>query len=141
VQTYLNKGRYLFSANTVGSSRGRGALALSRKPPKEFAGITGEGEQYFRVEANELVQQKLVVKSDGRFELSTTGQGAPQMQCRTGDPDGWPLERGPPDWSSTREVRAGPRRWRNVPTVPNPSLDAAPNASINAAPDAAAGSP
>lgn len=115
VQTYLNKGRYLFSAQTVGQSRGRGAMALTRRPAKEFAGIAGEGEQYFRVEAGELVQQKLVVKAEGQFDLSTTGQGAPQMQCRIDDPEGWPLETVPSSCAGRRQMRAGTWLWTQLP--------------------------
>lgn len=115
IQTYLNKGRYLFTATTKGESRGRGGLALSRRPAKEFPGIGGEGEQYFRVEANELVQQKLVVKTAGKFDLTTTGQGAPQMQCRIDDPEGWPLERVPTSCSGQRQLRAGTWLWTQLP--------------------------
>ncbi|MFO0593991.1 MAG: hypothetical protein U0228_01770 [Myxococcaceae bacterium] len=115
VQTYLNKGRYLFSATTVGSSRGRGALSLTRRPAKEFPGITGEGEQFFRVDANELVQQKLVVKAEGRYTLGTAGQGTPTLACRIDDPDGWPLERVPTSCSSERELRAGTWLWTQLP--------------------------
>ncbi|MFT3709781.1 MAG: hypothetical protein QM817_19300 [Archangium sp.] len=115
VQTYLNKGRYLFSASTTGQSRGRGAMALTRRPAKEFAGITGEGEQYFRVEANELVQQKLVVKADGEFDLSTAGQGSPQMQCRIDDPDGWPIETVPSSCAGRRTMRTGTWLWTQFP--------------------------
>lgn len=115
IQTYLQKGRYMLTAATVGSSRGRGALLLTRRPAKEFAGITSEGEQYFRVEANDLVQQKLVVKTPGVYQMGTTAQGVPAMQCRIDDPDGWPIERVPTGCNGNRELRAGTYLWTQLP--------------------------
>jgi len=115
IQTYLQKGRYLFTASTVGASRGRGALTLSKRPVREYPGVAGEGEQYFRVEANELVQQKLTVKTEGPYELGTTSQGAPPMQCRIDDPDGWPIETVPAACSGRRELRPGTYLWTQLP--------------------------
>lgn len=115
VQTYLQKGRYLFTATTVGASRGRGAMTLSKRPVREYPGIVGEGEQYFRVEGNELVQQKLAVKAEGRYELGTTSQGAPSMQCRIDDPEGWPIEAVPSQCSGTRDLRVGTYLWTQLP--------------------------
>lgn len=115
IQTYLQKGRYLFTAATVGASRGRGAMTLSQRPAREFPGISGEGEQYFRVEANDLVQQKLTVKADGSYELGTTSQGAPSMLCRIDDPEGWPIERVPSACVGTRELKTGTYLWTQLP--------------------------
>ena len=115
IQTYLQKGRYMLTASTRGSSRGRGALLLTRRPAKEFADITGEGEQYFRVEANDLVQQKLVVKAPGAYQIGTTAQGVPGMQCRMDDPEGWPVETVPSPCGGTRELRSGTYLWTQLP--------------------------
>ncbi len=115
IQTYLQKGRYLFTATTVGASKGRGAMTLSRRPVREFPGIGGEGEQYFRVEANELVQQKLTVKTEGNYDLSTTSQGAPSMLCRFDDPSGWPVEAVPSPCAGTRDLRPGTYLWTQLP--------------------------
>jgi hypothetical protein len=115
IQTYLQKGRYMLTASTHGASRGRGALLLTRRPVKEFADITGEGEQYFRVEANDLVQQKLVVKTPGKYEIGTTAQGVPAMQCRFDDPEGWPVEPVPSRCNGARELRAGTYLWTQLP--------------------------
>ncbi|MGV3621360.1 MAG: hypothetical protein ACO1OB_11120 [Archangium sp.] len=114
IQTYLQKGRYLLSATTTGQSTGRGALTLSRRPAKEFPGITGEGEQFFRVDANELVQQKLNVKSAGRYSLATTSQGS-SLQCRFDDPEGWPLVPVPSQCEGTRDLKAGTYLWTQLP--------------------------
>lgn len=115
IQTYLQKGRYLFTATTAGASRGRGAMTLSKRPVREFAGITGEGEQYFRVEANDLVQQKLTVKAEGRFELGTSSQGSTSMLCRIDDPEGWPIEAVPSQCVGTRELKPGTWLWTQLP--------------------------
>ncbi len=115
IQTYLQKGRYLFSASTVGASRGRGALFLSRRPPKEHAALSGEAEQFFRVEAGELVQQRLTVKTAGAYELATTDQGSSPLACRLDDPQGWPVERVPTNCSSTRSLLAGTYLWTQLP--------------------------
>lgn len=114
IQTYLQKGRYLLSATTVGRSTGRGALTLSRRPPRELPGLTGEGEQFFRVEANELVQQRLVVKSAGNYVLDTTSQGS-SLRCRLDDPEGWPLVPVPSPCEGTRALRPGTWLWTQLP--------------------------
>ncbi|MDP2271673.1 MAG: hypothetical protein Q8K32_13125 [Archangium sp.] len=115
IQTYLQKGRYLFTATTTGSSKGRGAMTLSKRPVREFAGITGEGEQYFRVEGNDLVQQKLTVKAEGPYELGTSSQSSSSMLCRIDDPEGWPIEAVPSACVGTRELKAGTYLWTQLP--------------------------
>jgi len=115
IQTYLQKGRYLFTATTTGASRGRGAMTLSKRPVREFPGITGEGEQYFRVEANDLVQQKLTVKAEGQYQLGTTAQGTTSMPCRIDDPEGWPIETVPSACVGTRELKPGTYLWTQLP--------------------------
>ena len=115
IQTSLQKGRYLFTATTAGASQGRGAMTLSKRPVREFAGITGEGEQYFRVEGNDLVQQKLSVKAEGKYELGTTSQGTSSMLCRIDDPEGWPIEAVPSQCVGTRELKAGTYLWTQLP--------------------------
>ncbi len=115
IQTYLQKGRYLFTATTTGSSKGRGAMTLSKRPVREFAGITGEGEQYFRVEGNDLVQQKLTVKLEGSYELGTSSQSSSSMLCRIDDPEGWPIEAVPSACVGTRELKAGTYLWTQLP--------------------------
>lgn len=115
IQTYLQKGRYLFTATTFGSSRGRGAMMLSRKPAHTIPGLAGEGEEYFRAGADELVQQEITVKAEGRYELGTTSQGTSSMLCRIDDPEGWPLEGVPSSCAGSRELRAGTYLWTQLP--------------------------
>lgn len=115
IQTYLQKGRYLFTAETVGSSKGRGALVLSRRPVKELAQVTGEGEQYFRVDANDLVRHKLVVTAPGQYQVATTVQGVPSLLCRLDDPEGWPVEPVPSRCNASRELRGGTYLWAQLP--------------------------
>lgn len=114
IQTYLQKGRYLLTAQTTGLSRGRAALSLTRRPVREQPGITGEGEQFFRAEANELVQQKLVVKTAADFDLGTTSQGT-SLSCRLDDPDGWPIEPVPSQCNGVRHLRPGTWLWTQLP--------------------------
>ncbi len=114
IQTYLQKGRYLFSATTRGDSRGRGALFLLRKPAREYAGVSGEGESFYRVEANELVQQKLVVTRAGDFQLGTTAPGG-SLLCRLDDPQGWPIETVPSACVGARSLSAGTYLWTQLP--------------------------
>ncbi len=114
IQTYLQKGRYLLSATTRGQSMGRGALFLLRKPAKVFAGVSGEGESFFRVDANDLVQQKLVVTKAGDYQLGTTAQGA-SLMCRIDDPEGWPVESVPSPCVGARTLGAGTYQWTQMP--------------------------
>ncbi len=114
IQTYLQKGRYLLSATTQGQSKGRGALFLTKKPAKEVAGLGSEGETFFRVDANELVQQKLVVPKTADYQLATTAQGA-SLLCRFDDPQGWPVERVPSPCAGTRTLAAGSYWWTQMP--------------------------
>lgn len=114
IQTYLQKGRYLLSATTRGQSTGRGALFLLRKPAKLFAGVSGEGESFFRVDANDLVQQKLVVTKAGDYHLGTTAQGA-SLMCRIDDLEGWPVEAVPSPCVGTRALGAGTYQWTQMP--------------------------
>lgn len=114
IQTYLQKGRYLLSATTQGQSKGRGALFLLRKPAKEVPGLGGEGESFFRTDANELVQQKLVVPKAGDYQLGTTAQGA-KLSCRLDDPQGWPVETVPSPCEGQRTLAAGTYLWTQLP--------------------------
>ncbi|MCA2981415.1 MAG: hypothetical protein INH37_24340, partial [Myxococcaceae bacterium] len=114
IQTYLQAGRYLLSATTQGQSRGRGALFLLRKPAKELPGLEGEGEAFFRVDANDLVQQRLIVPKGGEFDLGTTAQGAP-LACRLDDPQGWPVERVPAPCEGRRALTPGTYLWTQLP--------------------------
>lgn len=115
IQTYLQPGRYLMTAQTVGSSRGRGAMFLSRRPVRDYAGLTGEDEQFFRVGDGELVQERLKVTAAGDWTLSTTAQGISTMRCRLDDPDGWPVETVPSACTGTRSMRAGTYLWTQLP--------------------------
>jgi hypothetical protein len=115
VRTWLQKGRYLLSATATGSSRGRAALSLTRRNVKDFGTVTADGEQFFRVDADELVQQRLAVKTQGTYQLATTAQGNSKLLCRLDDPDGWPLETVPTSCSNARELRAGTWLWTQLP--------------------------
>ncbi len=114
VQTYLQKGRYLLTVRTVGSSKGRGSIFLTRRPPREFASVVGEGQAFFRVDANELVQQKITIRTAGGYTLGTAGQGQ-TLNCRIEDAEGWPLERVPVPCKLSRELQAGTYLWTQLP--------------------------
>ncbi len=115
VQTYLQKGRYMLTVQTTGASRGRGAVFLTRRPPREFPGVSGEGDSFFRVDANELVQQRLLVRSPGAYDLSTSGQGGQSFLCRLDDPEGWPIESVPSSCTGRRTLAAGTWLWTQMP--------------------------
>ncbi|MBL9038061.1 MAG: hypothetical protein JNG84_06075 [Archangium sp.] len=114
IQTYLQKGRYLFSATTQGQSKGRGALFLIRKPAREYGGVSGEGQSFFRTEANELVQQKIVVRGAGDYRLRTWAQGASVM-CRLDDAQGWPVNTVPSPCSESTLSKPGTYLWTQLP--------------------------
>ncbi|MFT3841664.1 MAG: hypothetical protein QM723_32040 [Myxococcaceae bacterium] len=114
VSGYLRPGRYMLTAATTGASRGRGALVMTRRNPHEFASVAQDGEAFFRVDAGDLVQQKLVIRTGGQYTLSTTGQGV-SLQCRLDDSDGWPLVTVPTSCSQTRDFAAGTYLWTQLP--------------------------
>lgn len=114
VSGYLRPGRYLVTATTTEKSRGRAGLLLTRRLPREHAAVSSGGEAFFRVEAGELVQQKLSVSSGGELQLSTTAQGV-ALRCRLDDADGWPLEMVPTSCSQKRTFPSGSFLWTQLP--------------------------
>ncbi|MBS1152250.1 MAG: hypothetical protein H6Q89_3948, partial [Myxococcaceae bacterium] len=114
VSGYLRPGRYMVTVTTVGSSRGRGGVLMTRRNPKEFAAVGTDGEAYFRVDSGELVQQKLNVKTDGSYALGTTGQGV-ALRCRLDDAQGWPIETVPSECVNTRQLSPGTYLWTQLP--------------------------
>jgi hypothetical protein len=61
------------------------------------------------------VQQKLIVKKPGTYQMGTTAQGVSAMQCRIDDPEGWPIAAVPSSCNGTRELRAGTYLWTQLP--------------------------
>lgn len=111
---YLRQGKYLATASTLGQSQGRGAILLTKRPPVEVAGVTADGDAFFRVEAGALTQQRLAIRAAGEHVLSTTAQGS-QVQCRLEDAQGWPLEPVPHACTLTRTLAAGSYLWTQLP--------------------------
>jgi hypothetical protein len=114
VQTWLQKGRYLLTVVTTGVSTGRASVLLTRRPPRELSPLVGEGESFFRVDPNDLGQQRLTVKSSGMYALSTSAQGQ-SLQCRLDDAEGWPVERVPAPCSLQRALAPGTYLWTQFP--------------------------
>ena len=114
VSGYLRPGRYMVTATTVGTSRGRAGVLMTRRNPKEFAPVTADGDAFFRVDPGELVQQKLNVKSAGSYALGTTGQGV-SLMCRLDDAQGWPLEPVPSNCVGNRYLTPGSYLWTQLP--------------------------
>jgi hypothetical protein len=114
VMTYLRPGRYLLTATALGSSRGRAGLRVAAEPLKEKLGLAGPGESFFRVEAGELVLQKIAVPAAGRYRLGSQAQGV-GLACRLEDADGWPLLGVPASCQLERELEAGELRWLQLP--------------------------
>ncbi|HSA22313.1 MAG TPA: hypothetical protein P5076_12735, partial [Myxococcota bacterium] len=114
VASYLRPGRYLLTATALGASRGRAGLEVRARPVQEKLGVTGEGESFFRAEADELVVQRLTVKTAGRYQLGTSAQGA-GLQCRLEDREGWPLRPVPSPCQLQEELAPGELRWMQLP--------------------------
>lgn len=114
VSGYLRPGRYLLTATTIGPSRGRGGLVMTRRLPREYAAVGSDGETFFSVDAGELAQQRLSVQKGGELQLSTTSQG-PALRCRLDDADGWPLLMVPTSCSQTRRFASGSYLWTQLP--------------------------
>lgn len=114
VSTYLRPGRYLYSARTTGQSRGRGGLLIERRPVKAADQVSSDSEVYFRVDAGELIQQKLRVTRSGVHSLNTSSQaGAPQ--CRLDDSQGWPALPVPTPCSQSLRLAKGGYLWTQLP--------------------------
>jgi hypothetical protein len=114
VSTYLRPGQYLVSVSVESPSRGRAAVVLTRRPGRELARATGEGERFFRVEPGELIRQRIAVPKAGRWELSASALGA-QLRCRLEDREGWPLEPVPGPCHTVQDLPAGEVVWTQLP--------------------------
>ncbi|MBL8949960.1 MAG: hypothetical protein JNK82_04230 [Myxococcaceae bacterium] len=116
VSGYLKPGRYMLTATTVGESRGRASVLLTRRPLQTAAALSGGGDTFFRAGAGDLIQQKLVVTKAGTYELATTAQGAGAgLKCRLDDGDGWPLTAVPTSCNAPRTFKAGTYGWSQLP--------------------------
>ncbi len=108
VAGYLRPGRYMMTISTVGESRGRAAVLLTRRPLRELGGVAAESDAFFRVDPGDLVQQRLVVPAPGSYALATTAQGAGgALRCRLDDLEGWPLAQVPTSCTQSRRLREG----------------------------------
>ena len=114
VSTYLRPGRYLLTARTEGQSKGRGAVLLERRGVKAADGVRSDSEVFFRVEAGDLIQQRLVVVRSADYTLSTAAQGA-QLQCRLDDPQGWPVVTVPTPCEQSMRLSKGNYLWTQLP--------------------------
>ncbi len=112
VSAWLRPGRYLAAATTLNASKGRGALAISAREPKVQS--VGSGLTYFRVEAGDLVQQRLRAAGRGTSRLETLARGAP-LSCRLEDKDGWPLLRVPTSCDLALALAPGEYLWTQLP--------------------------
>jgi len=114
VASYLRPGRYLLTATALGASRGRAGLRVSARRVVDKLGVAGEGESFFRAQADELVLQRLTVKAAGPHRLGTVAQGV-GLQCRFEDREGWPLRPVPSPCQLQAELEAGEYRWMQLP--------------------------
>ncbi|WP_375766865.1 hypothetical protein NR798_34990 [Archangium gephyra] len=114
VSTYLRPGRYLLTAKTVNQSKGRGAVLLERRDVKVAEGVRADGEVFFRVEAGDLIQQKLTVPRGADYTLSTAALGA-RLQCRLDDPQGWPVVTVPTPCEQSMRLAQGTYLWTQLP--------------------------
>jgi hypothetical protein len=114
VSTYLRPGRYLLTARTLNQSKGRGAVLLERRDLKTAEGVRADGEAFFRVEAGDLIQQKLTVPRGADYTLSTAAPGA-RLQCRLDDPQGWPVVTVPTPCEQSMRLAQGTYLWTQLP--------------------------
>jgi hypothetical protein len=114
VSSYLRPGRYLLTARTTGMSMGRASVLLERRAVKTAEGVRADGEAFFRVEAGDLIQQRLTVPRAAEYTLSTTALGA-QLQCRLDDPKGWPVVTVPTPCAQTLRLGQGAYLWTQMP--------------------------
>ncbi|MBW2701555.1 MAG: hypothetical protein JRF33_12130 [Deltaproteobacteria bacterium] len=114
VSKYLRPGRYLLTVSTTGSSRGRAAVLVSPRPVKQELGLSGPGDVFLRVPAEVLVRQKIRIKKEGRYRLSTSGQNM-RLQCRLEDEKGWPLLRVPSSCDQRLNLEPGELLWSHLP--------------------------
>jgi hypothetical protein len=112
VSAWLRPGRYLATATTLNASKGRGALALSAREPKVQS--VSAGLTYFRVEAGDLVQQRMRLLGGGESRLETLVRGA-ALSCRLEDKDGWPVVRVPSPCDLTLRLTSGDYLWTQLP--------------------------
>ncbi len=106
VQGYLKPGSYLFTATTVGTSRGRAGVHLVERRPRALGAVAVGDDVFFRVAAGELAQQTFDVKGTSALALSTSAQGA-ALACRLDDHDGWPVQPVPASCSQTVSLEPG----------------------------------
>jgi hypothetical protein len=114
VSTYLRPGRYLLTARTTGQSKGRGAVLLERREVKVAESVLADGEVFFRVNAGDLIQQKLTAPRTNDYTLSTAAPGA-QLQCRLDDPKGWPVVTVPTPCEQSLRLAKGTYLWTQLP--------------------------
>lgn len=114
VSTYLRPGRYLLTARTTGKSRGRAGVLLERRDVKTAEGVRADGESFFRVDAGDLIQQRLTVARTDEYTLSTAAPGA-QLQCRLDDPKGWPVVPVPTPCTQALRLTQGTYLWTQLP--------------------------
>ncbi|HYO51505.1 hypothetical protein [Archangium sp.] len=114
VSTYLRPGRYLLTARTVAQSKGRGAVLLERRDVKAAEGVRADGEAFFRVDAGDLIQQKLTVPRVADYTLSTAALGA-HLQCRLDDAQGWPVVPVPTPCEQSMRLGKGTYLWTQLP--------------------------
>lgn len=111
---YLRPGRYLATVTTVGQSKGRAGVLLSRRPATKGPALRADGEVFYRVAAGDLIQQDLRIGRSGRHALDSSGQGV-RLQCRLDDRAGWPLVKVPTDCRATHDLAKGSYRWSQLP--------------------------
>jgi hypothetical protein len=114
VSSYLRPGRYLLTARTTGQSKGRGAVLLERREVKTAEGVRADGEVFYRVDAGDLIQQRLTVPRADDYTLSTAAPGA-QLQCRLDDPKGWPVVTVPTPCEQSMRLARGTYLWTQLP--------------------------
>jgi hypothetical protein len=114
IESYLRPGRYLATVTATGQSRGHAAVRLIRQSPRPGPVLTNDGQAFFAVPADEMVQQRIVIAAGGRMRLETHAPGA-TLACRFEDMDGWPLVPVPGPCRLDTKLARGRYLWTQFP--------------------------
>lgn len=114
IESYLRPGHYLATVTATGPSRGHAAVRLIRQSPRPGPVLTNDGQAFFAVPADEMVQQRIVIAAGGRMRLETHAPGA-TLACRFEDLDGWPLVPVPGPCRLDTKLARGRYLWTQFP--------------------------
>jgi hypothetical protein len=90
IEAYLRPGDYLIEARSLGLSKGRAGLHLSRNPLQEVAALQEGYISRKTVAAASALRYRIDIDEPGRYRLNTFGLGT-DFNYRLEDSGGWPI--------------------------------------------------